>query len=85
MIEGTRLSELRERIRRIEQSKAAVHGVLPFGVVAIDRVLPGGGLETHVGYRQNRDLLMRALAGAGPTRFAPAEGAFYTSMWTSQA
>src|SRR6516164_9612525 len=45
MIEqGTRLSELRERIRRIERPTAAVHGVLPFGVAAIDRVLPSGGL-----------------------------------------
>jgi protein ImuA len=45
MIEGrTRLPELRERIRRIERSTAAAHGVLPFGVAAIDRVLPGGGL-----------------------------------------
>jgi protein ImuA len=39
-----RLPELRERIRRIERPTAAVHGVLPFGVAAIDRVLPGGGL-----------------------------------------
>jgi protein ImuA len=39
-----RLSELRERIRRIEQPTAAVHGVLPFGIAAIDRMLPGGGL-----------------------------------------
>jgi protein ImuA len=38
------LPELRERIRQIEQPTAAVHGVLPFGVAAIDRVLPGGGL-----------------------------------------
>jgi protein ImuA len=36
--------ELRERIRRIERPAAAVHGVLPFGVAAIDRTLPGGGL-----------------------------------------
>jgi protein ImuA len=38
------LSELRERIRRIERPTAAVHGVLPFGIAAIDRVLSGGGL-----------------------------------------
>jgi protein ImuA len=38
------LPELRERIRRIERPTAAVHGVLPFGIAAIDRVLPGGGL-----------------------------------------
>ena len=38
------LPELRERIRRIERPTSAVHGVLPFGIAAIDRVLPGGGL-----------------------------------------
>ena len=38
------LPELRERIRRIERPTLAVHGVLPFGVDEIDRVLPGGGL-----------------------------------------
>src|SRR5580704_14500118 len=42
--ERAHLPELRERIRRIERPTAAVHGVLPFGVAAIDRVLPGGGL-----------------------------------------
>src|SRR5215472_1613544 len=42
--EKTRLPELRERIRRIERPTAAVHGVLPFGIATIDRVLPGGGL-----------------------------------------
>jgi protein ImuA len=36
--------ELRERIRQIERPTAAIHGVLPFGIAAIDRVLPGGGL-----------------------------------------
>jgi aspartate/methionine/tyrosine aminotransferase len=35
-------------------------------------------LDAHVGrYRQNRDLLIHALADAGLSRFAPAEGAFY--------
>ena len=38
------VSELRERVRRIERSPAMAHGVLPFGVTAIDRTLPGGGL-----------------------------------------
>lgn len=38
------LPELREHIRRIERPAAATHGVLPFGVAAIDRVLPSGGL-----------------------------------------
>src|SRR5438477_9043958 len=36
------LAALRERIRHIEQP--ASHGVLPFGVAAIDRALPDGGL-----------------------------------------
>ena len=35
-------------------------------------------LDTHVArYRANRDLLIATLSGAGLTRFAPAEGAFY--------
>src|SRR6266436_8855939 len=38
------LPELREHIRRIERPTATTHGVLPFGVAAIDRVLPSGGL-----------------------------------------
>jgi protein ImuA len=36
------LATLRERIRQIEQPRS--HGVLPFGIAAIDRALPGGGL-----------------------------------------
>ena len=42
--DNTLLAELRERIRRIEHPEATVHGVLPFGVAAIERALPGGGL-----------------------------------------
>ena len=38
------LMALRERMRRIERPAATVHGVTPFGVAAIDRALPGGGL-----------------------------------------
>src|SRR2546421_7957462 len=45
MVEGRNpLLALRERVRRIERRAATEHGVLPFGVAAIDRVLPGGGL-----------------------------------------
>ena len=46
MLDAARLflPELRERVRRIERSPAMAHGVLPFGVAAIDRALPGGGL-----------------------------------------
>jgi len=39
------LTVLRSRIRRIERPSAATFGVLPFGVAALDRALPGGGLQ----------------------------------------
>src|SRR3954449_12614095 len=39
---STRIDRLREHIRRIEAPRR--HGVLPFGIAAIDRALPGGGL-----------------------------------------
>ncbi len=39
---SSKLDALRDRIRHLEQP--ARHGVLPFGVAAIDRALPGGGL-----------------------------------------
>src|SRR5439155_17286581 len=42
MSQAVSLTALRERIRQIE--RPARHGVLPFGVMAIDRALPGGGL-----------------------------------------
>src|SRR4029453_5012723 len=42
MSQTARLTALRDRIRQIEQP--ARHGVLPFGIAAIDSVLPGGGL-----------------------------------------
>jgi protein ImuA len=38
------LAELREQVRRIERPASAQHGAVPFGVDAIDRVLPSGGL-----------------------------------------
>jgi protein ImuA len=38
------IEELRTRIRPIESDGRAASGVLPFGVAAIDQVLPGGGL-----------------------------------------
>ncbi|CAH1658282.1 RecA protein [Chelatococcus asaccharovorans] len=38
------LSELRDRIARLEGGSARRREVLPFGVPEIDRVLPGGGL-----------------------------------------
>jgi protein ImuA len=42
MSQTASLRALRERIRHIEQP--ACHGVLPFGIAAIDHALPGGGL-----------------------------------------
>ena len=41
-VHSTSINSLRERIRRIEAPRS--HGVLPFGIAAIDRALPGGGL-----------------------------------------
>jgi protein ImuA len=38
------LTALQDRIRRIERGDGLRHGVLPFGIAAIDRGLPGGGL-----------------------------------------
>jgi len=42
--EDTRLAKLRERIKHIERAAATPQGILPFGIAAIDRALPGGGL-----------------------------------------
>ena len=38
------LADLRERISSIEGESARKAGCLPFGVAAIDAILPGGGL-----------------------------------------
>lgn len=43
-VHRTVISELRERIGRLEGGQGAARGVLPFGVAEIDRVLPEGGL-----------------------------------------
>ena len=40
----TIISDLRERIRRLEGGVTSRRTVLPFGIREIDRVLPGGGL-----------------------------------------
>lgn len=44
MFSAARLADLQDRIRRIERDGAARHGVLPFGIAALDQALPGGGL-----------------------------------------
>ena len=38
------LAALHQQVRRIERPAEAMHGVLPFGVAAIDAALPDGGL-----------------------------------------
>jgi len=42
--ENATLAKLREQIERIEGKQMSTRSVLPFGVEAIDRHLPGGGL-----------------------------------------
>src|SRR5215472_3116980 len=57
MSSAAQLVDLQERIRRIERPNAMRHGVLPFGVAAIDAVLPGGGLALGA---------LHEILGAGP-------------------
>ena len=66
------LPELREHIRRIERPKAATHGVLPFGVAAIDRVLPSGGLA--------RGALHEILGASGDEEDGALAAAFVASI-----
>jgi protein ImuA len=75
------LLTLRERVRRIEQPTATMHGVLPFGVAAIDRALPGGGLARGAlheilgaGGDEEDGALAAAFAAGIVARLAPAEG-----------
>ena len=57
MSSAAQLVDLQERIRRIERPNAMRHGVLPFGISAIDRVLPEGGLALGA---------LHEILGAGP-------------------
>ena len=66
------LPELHEHIRRIERPKAATHGVLPFGVAAIDRVLPSGGLA--------RGALHEILGASGDEEDGALAAAFVASI-----
>jgi protein ImuA len=65
------IEELRERIRRLEGAAARRRLVLPFGIQAIDRHLPGGGLalgalhEVAGGGNGAIDGAAAALFGAG--------------------
>src|ERR687897_441280 len=70
------ISELRERIARLEGGNARIRTVLPFGVAAIDRVLPRGGLafgglhEVAGGGNGSVDGAATALFAAGIARFS---------------
>ena len=66
------LPELREHIRRIERPTAATHGVLPFGVAGIDRVLPSGGLA--------RGALHEILGASGDEEDGALAAAFVASI-----
>jgi protein ImuA len=66
------LPELRERIRRIERPAMTVHGGLPFGVAAIDRVLPSGGLA--------RGALHEILGASGDEEDGALAAAFVASI-----
>jgi protein ImuA len=57
MSSAAHLVDLQERIRRIERGGARHRGVLPFGVAAIDRALPEGGLPLGA---------LHEIFGAGP-------------------
>ncbi len=57
MPSAPRLVDLQDRIRRIERPSAGRHGVLPFGIAALDRALPGGGLALGA---------LHEILGAGP-------------------
>jgi protein ImuA len=57
MSSAVHLVDLQERIRRIERGAARHRGVLPFGVAAIDRALPEGGLALGA---------LHEIFGAGP-------------------
>jgi protein ImuA len=57
MSSAAQLVDLQERIRRIERPNAMRHGVLPFGIAAIDRALPEGGLALGA---------LHEILGAGP-------------------
>ncbi|MDR6530298.1 protein ImuA [Caulobacter rhizosphaerae] len=63
------LDALRRQVRLIETAGAAVRGVLPFGVPAIDERLPGGGLSMGT-LHEVAGGADGALHGAAAARFA---------------
>ena len=73
------LLTLRERVRQIERPTTTAHGVMPFGLAAVDRVLPGGGLARGAlheilgaGGDEEDGALAAAFAASIVARLAPA-------------
>jgi protein ImuA len=64
------IEELRERIRRLEGAAARRRWVLPFGIQAIDRHLPGGGLALGA---------LHEVAGGGHGAIDGAAAALFTA------
>ena len=57
-LRSSRLEALRARVAAVEGEGRRAHGVLPFGIDAIDAALPGGGLATGA---------LHEVAGTAPT------------------
>jgi protein ImuA len=64
------IEELRERIRRLEGTTGHRRAVLPFGIKAIDRHLPGGGLALGA---------LHEVAGGGPGAIHGAAAALFAA------
>src|SRR5712664_1756696 len=64
------LNALRERIQRLERGSASHRTVLPFGISAIDRHLPGGGLALGA---------LHEVAGGGNSAVDGAAAALFTA------
>ena len=64
------IEELRERIRRLEGAAGRRRLVLPFGIKAIDRHLPGGGLALGA---------LHEVAGGGNGAIDGAAAALFTA------
>jgi protein ImuA len=75
MSSAAQLVDLQERIRRIERPNAMRHGVLPFGIAAIDRTLPEGGLALGA---------LHEILGAGPDEEDGATAAGFAAAITGR-
>jgi protein ImuA len=78
--EDTLLAKLRERIGRIEHPAATVFGALPYGIAAIDRALPGGGLARGASHE-----ILGADGDEEDGALAPASAAYILGRLTGTA